>query len=1064
MKLKARSKANIEFLTKVGSVFEAFEHNGKRYLAYLAHRDAGDEFHIRSTLIVPLFQVLGYDPAKNIYHEVTSQAGDVDLLIRGDQGQNLILVETKSSTVENLLPHRPQLWKYLDELSPKFAVLTNGVRLEWFEYRGKGKVTGPVQTINFKLTYERFIKRGIEGLTNDDWDDILRLRYLAKEYQSIPEEELYKDPELDVAEEMTFRSLLEDLQVSMEYVKSDIAARFEEFQAQYEEFVKLQKQVAEGKAKPWQLKGFEGAKVWHQSYAAWQSIASSNGKTHETFITETMYILFNRILLIRICEDKKITPRRISNGGIKHWLEWQGFSKDAKINYTKLLRDTYDLMNTVYPHLFHRDLFDWYVPDSEVTLKILFTFNRYNFERVDRDILGKLYEQYIDRDERKRLGQYYTPEEVVDYILEAVGYTSDNEIEGKLLLDPSCGSGGFLVRGVKALVERYRRKGVDPETILKKVQESIYGFDINPFAAHLAEMNLLFQVIDLITEAKKRNHEFHMEKFNIFQTNSLKLPEAPTHEAQLPLLGQVASEFVEDAETVKQIKLKQGRFVQGFDFVVGNPPYGGLVSEGEKELMKKTWLTTPGNYDTFAMFTEMSIIDAKLGGKIGLIVPSGWLTSDQFLKLRSYVAKTCKLESFVNLPYDVFKQAYVDNVIEVFTKKRDYREEDPFVTGIVKVLSFPKRSKVSRIDPADSRFETIDYIGWLDHPELLFMTFAEESAQIMGRKMEGDSVRLDKFADVIRGITPFHLVDSKLDESYSVALDGELRRYRYEFTGTKYVKFDPSIPEYKDPKYFRGPRLILRELVSRQMRLQAVSAEEDFITNKSHQTIVIRDKRITLYYVLGLINSKLMSFYQTKRSALAQRDDFPKIVLKDTRGLPIKIPCEEVQCAIATMAQDIQRLSMSLPEKETVAKDFRKVLASCNFATQDLADYPGITLHVTMPVGKPTIKVKETKVFLDRNNFIDCPNETTAEYLKFLLQSLGDRLRGLAAKDVIDLIRLPMPIDRCAEVLEKRQAFINEIETIKHRIEELDREIDARVYGLYGLTEEEIQIVEGLPR
>lgn len=288
MPVKARSKANIEFLTKVMSAFETFEYQGKRYLAYLVHRDAGDEFHIRSTLIVPLFQVLGYDPAKNIYHEVKCQAGDVDLLIRDDRGRSLILVETKSSTVENLLPHRPQLWKYLDELNPRFAILTNGMRFEWFEYKGKGKATGPVQTIDSRLTYERFVKRGIEGLTNDDWEDIIKLRYLAKEYHSIQEEELYRDPELDVAEEPIFAALLEDLQDSMEYVKGDIAARFEEFQAQYEELVKLQKQVEEGKAKPWQLKGFEGAKAWHQAYTAWRSIASSNGKTPENFITETI--------------------------------------------------------------------------------------------------------------------------------------------------------------------------------------------------------------------------------------------------------------------------------------------------------------------------------------------------------------------------------------------------------------------------------------------------------------------------------------------------------------------------------------------------------------------------------------------------------------------------------------------------------------------------------------------------------------------------------------------------------------------------------------------------------
>jgi len=550
MPIKARSKANVEFLTKVMSVFEAFEYQGKKYLAYLAHRD---------------------------------------------------------------------------------------------------KAIGLGQVVDFKLTYERFLKRGVEGLTNDDWEDIIKLRYLSKEYHSIQEEELYRDPELDMAEEGVFTALLEDLRDSMEYVKGDIAARFEEFQSQHEELVKLQKQVEEGRAKPWQLKGFEGAKAWHQAYTAWQRIASSNGKTPENFITETMYILFNRILLIRVCEDKGITPRRISSGGIKHWLEWQGFSKDARINYSKLLRDTYELMNTVYPHLFHRDLFDWYFPDSEVALKILFTFNKYNFARVDRDILGKLYEQYIDREERKRLGQFYTPEEVVDYILEAVGYTPDHEIEGKLLLDPACGSGGFLVRAVKALVERYRRKGIDPETILHKVQESIYGFDINPFAAHLAEMNLLFQVIDLITEAKKRNADFRMEKFNIFQTNSLKLPGAAETEAQMSLLGETPSEFLEDAETTKEIKLKQGRFAQGFNFVVGNPPYVRQERlKTAKEDLQKHYECYHGVADLYVYFYELGLRFLGCGGKLGFISSNKFFRAGYGVKLRRLLGQKNTLEAVID--------------------------------------------------------------------------------------------------------------------------------------------------------------------------------------------------------------------------------------------------------------------------------------------------------------------------------------------------------------------------------------------------------------------------------
>ena len=113
----------------------------------------------------------------------------------------------------------------------------------------------------------------------------------------------------------------------------------------------------------------------------------------------------------------------------------------------------------------------------------------------------------------------------MQYILDSVGYTNKAEIEDKTLLDPACGSGGFLVPAVNRLITRLRDKNYDPITILQKVRDNIYGMDINPFAAHLTETNLLFQVVDLISEAKKLAPEFRMEQFNVFVTDSLKIPE-----------------------------------------------------------------------------------------------------------------------------------------------------------------------------------------------------------------------------------------------------------------------------------------------------------------------------------------------------------------------------------------------------------------------------------------------------------------------------------------------------------------------------------------------------------
>jgi hypothetical protein len=102
------------------------------------------------------------------------------------------------------------------------------------------------------------------------------------------------------------------------------------------------------------------------------------------------------------------------------------------------------------------------------------------------------------------------------------------------------------------------------------------------------------------------------------------------------------------------------------------------------------------------------------------------------------------------------------------------------------------------------------------------------------------------------------------------------------------MQYDQSLAEYKPPRYFQGPRILLRELISRQFRLQAMYVSNHFITNKSMQSILVTDKTYHPYYFLGLVNSRLLSWYFLAVHSVGRRDDFPKIVLKQTRELPFR--------------------------------------------------------------------------------------------------------------------------------------------------------------------------------
>ncbi len=103
----------------------------------------------------------------------------------------------------------------------------------------------------------------------------------------------------------------------------------------------------------------------------------------------------------------------------------------------------------------------------------------FNFKEIRTDVLGGIFKRLIAPEERRKFGQYYTSEDLVDVVNCFCIRESD-----AVVLDPACGSGSFLVRAY------YRKALKDPSVTHQQRLREIYGADIAVFAAHLATLNL----------------------------------------------------------------------------------------------------------------------------------------------------------------------------------------------------------------------------------------------------------------------------------------------------------------------------------------------------------------------------------------------------------------------------------------------------------------------------------------------------------------------------------------------------------------------------------------------
>jgi len=561
----------------------------------------------------------------------------------------------------------------------------------------------------------------------------------------------------------------------------------------------------------------------------------------------------------------------------------------------------------------------------------------YHFGVLPVEILGTVYERFLGKvirltadhhakveekpEVRKAGGVYYTPKYIVDYI---VRQTVGRQIEGKSptqlaggkgkepfrVLDMACGSGSFLLGGYRCLLDHclkwyaeHRPQGHKKAVYMDRrtgwrltVDEKkriltthIFGVDIDPQAVEVSKLSLLLKVLEGETD-----QSLHM---GLLAFKDRALPNlADNIKCGNSLIGPdyFTGHLIPDPEEMARVnafdwgrEFPDAMKAGGFDCVIGNPPYGAEISANEAAYLRREYEVSKGNADTFALFMEQAITRLKANGLLSMIVQTVWYSGAQFAALRQYFARRCDPRVFVNLPYDIF-HAWIDTTVFVASKRSAVADWPRKAKCKLVLKTFPKRHKIGSVAEFDEDVRGIDFAEWFKWGSDEFLTYADQRTNELMRKIQQSGRALGELADVQRGVTPFALSPKPTHSTSRRAFAGTVRRYSLELGKKSYIRFDATLAEPKPERYFTGPRLLLRELISRQFRLQAVKADLDFVTNKSMQSVLGKPDGPDLGYLLGILNSRLMSWYFLCRSNVGQRDDFPKIVLKETRSLPIR--------------------------------------------------------------------------------------------------------------------------------------------------------------------------------
>ena len=694
-------------------------------------REEGSEFDFRYSLVDHLFtDALGWSRTEGEGHvNFEDDRKDVLCFDDSDPPFPVVVCETKRPSHDLELDDADQLETYMAGVgSAEYGVLTNGHEFRLYEYKPDDRVIRAVD--DFEIadvavggeldTDVREALDELDALRRDRFVNVGDAEYFRKRVREVPVQ--YQPGTEDEGYEL-FVSAVKDSLDELSDVMMDF---FDDYQDR--------------------PKGSYPRDFLESTFPDWQDWREYTGKSDDakkTFCRETAYIVLNRALFARIAEDKEIVGNtRLSGRGMADALD-----RDGDRPYLDALMDTYDRIDDHYGDLYELGIFDWWwvsrdkrnrfgsdeerrqkqlEDDLDYTLGVVLKrLNRFDFEYVNRDILGHVYEDYLPKKERKELGEYYTPIEVIRFMLDASEYGPSNGIGQQKILDPACGSGGFLTEACDRIIQHYQQKfgktsvhrldAEEARTILARAQENIYGIDINPFAVHITQINLLFRTIDLYDKVTEKDPHYTMDGFEIHVADTLSptvrekqegSTDSDSQQAQIQQFADYngrAQAFIEDRNEVDRIKDEMV-----FDVVIANPPYVKTQNiTGPKEEYAARYSSVDSkSFDIYVPFIERGLDWMAEDGSLAYICPNRVLTHEYAEDIRDILSD----ESMTHL-ID-FKD------VEVFDAATPYpcifavdRETDPDEVKCARLIEKRDRvlEEIYRLDEWETPSEASEY-------------------------------------------------------------------------------------------------------------------------------------------------------------------------------------------------------------------------------------------------------------------------------------------------------------------------------------------------------------------
>lgn len=790
-------------------------------------------------------------------------------------------------------------------------------------------------------------------------------------------------------------------------------------------------------------------KTFYKDYKALRLALINDIRHHNPTVSVEVVVekaqkIIDRIIFIHFCEDKELLPEGKLKTNVIRAREVDFSPWDVLKKYFAWVdrgSEKLEIPNGYNGWLFHDDPELNSLEIGDAICHKFIDLGNYNFDdELSVNILGHIFEQSISdieqlkwellgtdittdelvekkESKRKKDGIFYTPEYIVDYIvqnslmkyleekestcLDKVGkkwwYKTDEEayqayqhiLQNIKVLDPACGSGAFLVRVFDYLYAENKRVWeivgglFSTDEIYKSIlRNNIYGVDLNPESVEITKLSLWLKSAQ---KGKKLNNLDD----NIKCGNSLIDDPA------------VAGERAFDWN--KEFAEIMGSW--GFDVIVGNPPYGVNFDETTKKYLVNFDNSVP-DYEIYIYFISLYKKILSKNWYLSYIFPNTFLSTLFGIKYRTQLFEDVSLTEIVDLSHDnTFVDASVRTIIFTF-RNHDTNYKTQFTKIIGKQFinheNYEKNHILSSIDN-------------------VFSLFSQNQSDINIIKKIIKYKSLKEFYEISQWLIPYDkyrwhdelTIKNRIwhsnyckDNTYKKELKWwDVSPYSINWNGELWISYWDWLAAPRDKKFFTLERILVREITWE--KLYCCYTDEEYYNTPSLINIINEKNILNLKYSLSILNSKLIWRYHNKTSPKANKGLFPKILVNDVRNIPI----------------------------------------------------PNIPLSAQQPfIEKADLMLSLNKEFHDKT-------DSFLRYIssKFWLEKLSEKLLKFHdynfATFLKELKSKKLSMSEEAELIEFFENKKSEIISLKNRIDATDRDIDDMVFDLYRLSDEERKVV-----